>query len=655
AALELIDGKEISEKTDYYALGITLIHLLNGRSPFYGMDVNTILGCHFRGRVPMPAGISGRFSQLLSGLLRVDPKTRWGYAQVTSWLRGEPVVEDAAPDSTAESAVKKVPYRSCPAITTPRELALNLDKFDAARDMRRGYISQWLMLFDEELGRKVAELEEAYYDNIEIGLFALKYLLIPGQPLVIGEHQVKSIGELAGLVEKYPNISGAKELEKAFQSGTLEVWIRCLPSKDNTPETLSAKIASIRDRNLKIDTALFALRFTLNPSASFSIGNTRITNLATLAAALSGPGASPQMIAHFIRSGKLLEWFRQKYPEKQPELRAIERIAREAENNPAYAVFCLRCLLNPETPLDVLGVQGVNRPEDFPKFLDKDPSRQQLGIRLLQEGWLRAWLVYTGRLKDPAPLDAILTDPTVSWARKLESVLWLLQPDLPRPVPMADVEELNGGRVGSDRWKPLRVTIFNGSRGTLCGTAWLDTESAGFIMASESFEGGPVTLTVYVSGAGLEPGSRHTARLVVNTNGGDLIIPVHFRVAGEWRSYVLRASGGGLVCGAAFGLLRYLLNPPGFTDASRLPPPPRADILADLLRDFPAERMIGAAFLLSMMLLSAILMVIHAWRVHKQQGNDMNSLADLFPGNHKPRSSVLDEEDDEKKLDHFNL
>ena len=641
AAPELIDGKVVSEKTDYYALGITLLHLLTGKSPFHGMDIHTILGCHFRGRVPRPETLSPRFSQLLDGLLRVDPASRWGYTQVSAWLRREPVIEDLPAMAPEAAAVRRIPYRSCPSITTPRELALNLDQFDAARDMRRGYISQWLMMFDEELGRQAAELEETYYDQIELGLFALRYLLMPGQPLNIGELRIRSVAELAALVEKYPNGSDAKELEKGFQSGALEIWIRSLPSSDHTPARLAGQITALRQRQLRVDTALFALRFILNPQSAFTLGPIRITSLADLSAALSHLSVSTATLVSLLRSGKLLEWLRVQFPDQQTVIKGIEAAARDALTHPAYAVFCLRCVLDPATPLDVLGIRGVKQPADLVRYLDADPSRLPTGIRLLQEGWLRTWLVYTGRMNNPEPLDTLLSDPTISWNRKLEAVLWILQPGLSRPVPLADVEELDGGRVGPDRRKALQVTIFNGSRGTLCGTAWLETESPGFIMTAETFEGGPVTLTIHVSGAGLEPGSHHTARLVVNTNGGDLVIPVRFRVAGAWRESLRRTARIGAFFAFLFGMLRYLVQPQGLSDATRLPPPPTLTALTEMMPELPAERIIWAAVLLPAVITSTLIFVLQARRAHQQDEQSLEN-APKIPGTDSGNISPVD-------------
>ncbi len=87
AAPELLDGKQVGPKTDFYAVGITLLHLFFGKSPFAGMDKNTILGCHFRGKVPRPAELTKRFATLINGLVRVSPEKRWGYSWQTSWTR----------------------------------------------------------------------------------------------------------------------------------------------------------------------------------------------------------------------------------------------------------------------------------------------------------------------------------------------------------------------------------------------------------------------------------------------------------------------------------------------------------------------------------------------------------------------------------------
>jgi len=80
-----IIGKEV----DYYALGITLIYLLTGKSPFIGMDEKTIMFIHVSENIPLPDNCSDRFKKLLIGLIIKERKNRWGLVEINKWLRGE--------------------------------------------------------------------------------------------------------------------------------------------------------------------------------------------------------------------------------------------------------------------------------------------------------------------------------------------------------------------------------------------------------------------------------------------------------------------------------------------------------------------------------------------------------------------------------------
>jgi serine/threonine protein kinase len=105
AAPEVISG-DISPKMDYYALGITLWMLLTGRDPFVneegrkladGLIIrNTIEGRTVDAILSMDKEkgehlVNDRMARLIRGLLLVDPKSRWGYDEVTRYLAGEDV------------------------------------------------------------------------------------------------------------------------------------------------------------------------------------------------------------------------------------------------------------------------------------------------------------------------------------------------------------------------------------------------------------------------------------------------------------------------------------------------------------------------------------------------------------------------------------
>lgn len=94
AALELFEvgsgGKVlVGREVDYYALGMTLIHLWTGEMPFEGLGEYVIMRAKREGNIPIPQDMPREFQALLKGLLTANPAKRWGYAEVQQWLRGQ--------------------------------------------------------------------------------------------------------------------------------------------------------------------------------------------------------------------------------------------------------------------------------------------------------------------------------------------------------------------------------------------------------------------------------------------------------------------------------------------------------------------------------------------------------------------------------------
>lgn len=556
AAPELLDGKEVGPKTDYYALGVTLLHLLAGRSPFHGMDRTAVLGAHFRGRVPRPEGMSPAFARLISGLLRVSPESRWGYAQVRAWVKGEPVFTDeGVPDREEVAAGRRVPYRSLPEITTPREMARRMNDFDVKRDMLRGFVSQWVMLFDTALGREVARIEEQYADHLDLGAFKLKYLLDPTLPLEFGDSQAVNLQQLVDLLAA-PFLTNRDELVKLFRAGCIEIWIKALGGDPAAAEALARRIRDVRVRVKDPDVALFALMHTLDPARPMAFGPARVKTPEELPRLIQGNAAQTGRLVNHLFSGRLAEWMRAAFPDRREDAAFLDRCAREHTRADAeLAVFRFCCHFDPETPFR-LNISTAATPAELAAVIARTPQSMQDGARMLARGWIRTWLVETGRMRDTAAFDEVIADPVSSWSRKLEAVLKLLNPDMGGPVALADAEELDGGRLTVEDTGTVRVNIFNGGRGHLSGTVILETVSAGFAMADVTIEGNAVTAVVHLTGQGLEPGSRQEARIVAETNGGRLVIPVHFEVARPgWRA-LGRTLRSGLVIAAVMGLFR---------------------------------------------------------------------------------------------------
>jgi serine/threonine protein kinase len=94
-APEIFNNKIYTE-SDYYALGIMLIHLFFGFSPFKDfVRWDAIIAAHMRGDIPNVEKIPADLQYIVSGLTQLKPSNRWGYSQVMQWLKGEQVLNDA--------------------------------------------------------------------------------------------------------------------------------------------------------------------------------------------------------------------------------------------------------------------------------------------------------------------------------------------------------------------------------------------------------------------------------------------------------------------------------------------------------------------------------------------------------------------------------
>jgi hypothetical protein len=165
SAPELFGEGRVGFKTDYYGLGITLIHLLKGQSPFAGWTTERVTFAHTLNQIPIPNDLDNAFQSLIVGLTQRDPSNRWGFSQYRQWRNGAEIKrDDGRPWQHRPYAnVGGFPY--CPAATTPEELAWKLDEFDAVEALTAGHIDYWVMNFDREKAKKIRELNKNYEKN----------------------------------------------------------------------------------------------------------------------------------------------------------------------------------------------------------------------------------------------------------------------------------------------------------------------------------------------------------------------------------------------------------------------------------------------------------------------------------------------------------
>ena len=254
----------VSKEIDYYALGITLIYLYLGKSPFYGLSNLQIMTKHTTERILPPDPLSDRFKKLLSGLLTKERKKRWGASEIERWLNGEyvPVYVDNLDQDFRQ---KRHPYKLTEAIkaNNEKELAVLLQTFNDVKLLKerlaRKSLSQWLEPFDQTKADKVSRIEEKVKDA-DLALLEISCILDPDIPYYFTPNiQAESPEKLATLIDA--NWQLGKE---HFQSGRISIWLKYTPGGEQMLQRwTSSKLGNVNTDNL--DVVIESFLHCLNP------------------------------------------------------------------------------------------------------------------------------------------------------------------------------------------------------------------------------------------------------------------------------------------------------------------------------------------------------------------------------------------------------
>jgi serine/threonine protein kinase len=185
-----IAGKTIIEKSvDYYAFGITLLHLWFGRNPFEDIDEYSVMRLKTEGRIVFPDDIDKDVEKLIKGLITVNPLDRWAYDEVKRWLKGEDVKVNY---QTIQFNYNPYAFGIIDGkqivVINPKDLAYYLEKYPEKGEghLYRNTIANWIKPVDPGLYNELMDIVENDYPRDKIaGLAKAIYILDTEKPFKV--------------------------------------------------------------------------------------------------------------------------------------------------------------------------------------------------------------------------------------------------------------------------------------------------------------------------------------------------------------------------------------------------------------------------------------------------------------------------------------
>lgn len=166
AAPEALTGV-LDGKADWWSVGMILLEALLGRHPWAGLSEQVVS----HRLATQPVDVSGvgdeAWRALCRGLLRRDPRRRWGGGEVARWLAGDPELrtDRESPDGGAGlSALRPYLIEGAQCFDRVELAAALMAHWQAGgRDLRRGTLLAWVErdLGDHDLARKIRDLQES--------------------------------------------------------------------------------------------------------------------------------------------------------------------------------------------------------------------------------------------------------------------------------------------------------------------------------------------------------------------------------------------------------------------------------------------------------------------------------------------------------------
>lgn len=180
----VIDGKvEITPAVDYFSLGITLMTIWTGHTP-YGANERLMMKMKNEGKLPGLDELPERVRLVVEGLATSNPQSRWTYEQVEEWFKGgSPKVDRSSPFLNYKNFIFD-PERNLIAENIHDLVPMLLDNERIACSyLYGGKIEEWLEhCGNSKLAIMVGEALKKYPNDKQAGLMAAVYVMEPTYP-----------------------------------------------------------------------------------------------------------------------------------------------------------------------------------------------------------------------------------------------------------------------------------------------------------------------------------------------------------------------------------------------------------------------------------------------------------------------------------------
>jgi len=199
-----------SKQFDYYAFGMTIIHLWSGKSPYHGLSEMQIMAHTLDGKIPIPEEMPSDLKLLIKGLTAYDKRKRVGYSVVGDWCKGRDISNQVS-DSVIAGHRQFNKLRDAYVFMTEelkditdfsRAITRSEKHWDEAKNrLKLGLLEDFFSSLghDEYAAVLIAMREE----NLDLALAKLVYETAPVKPMVWKECYFESVSALGAEILKW--------------------------------------------------------------------------------------------------------------------------------------------------------------------------------------------------------------------------------------------------------------------------------------------------------------------------------------------------------------------------------------------------------------------------------------------------------------------